>query len=640
MNNPRRFWKDEWALFIIVGLVFGFLSGRYYTHWSNWLKGNPNENKTSPTQTKNDHPPILQLSHAQILTQAQKNTNKICVIGIDGATWNVMLPMINSGKLPNISKLMENGTYGNLSSLPISLSPVIWTSIATGKVPDKHGIHGFIEKTPDGYEQIPVTSDMRRVNAIWNILSEFEKKVGIISWWVTRPPEKVNGFMVSDGFQMHRFTYPENLYKEYESKFEPSDSWFAKQIGFYTSYKYDPNYKKKYELDSPDYFYQTIMQYLHDFALKDYYSMVAFQTLYSKEKPDFFGIYFPSVDVMSHFAWKFMEPKSVNENFDVTPKEQQLFGQIIPRTYEKVDQYIGEIVKMLPPDTIIMVVSDHGFEAGRPGLFYHWINLNKLLQEMHLLEYTPDHEFDWSKTTVYELEDLTRQDRVLYLNMKGREPMGIVEPKDYEKTRQSIRDQLLVLKTPNNVPLFKEIKIPQASHQYIDSTSFKYKSDYYYGGVSQYTGDLYAVINPDLTKQDSFVIGNKKLSLSQFMIPHPQTGDHAINGIVVLSGGPFKKKQVINKASVLDVTPTILYLMGLPIAQDMDGQVMESAILSQYLTDHPILRIPTYETEPRQTKLTSSMSPEERKEYLDKFGGIGYLNGSGSVQQDTTVKKK
>ena len=68
------------------------------------------------------------------------------------------------------------------------MSPVIWTSIATGKVPDKHGIHGFIEKMANGYEHIPVTSDMRRVKAIWNILSDFEKKVGIISWWVTRPP--------------------------------------------------------------------------------------------------------------------------------------------------------------------------------------------------------------------------------------------------------------------------------------------------------------------------------------------------------------------------------------------------------------------------------------------------------------------
>lgn len=640
MNNTRRFWKDEWIIFIIAGLILGFLAGRYYVHWSNWLKGNPDENKSSTAQVKNDQPTVLQLSHAQILAQARKSSNKICVIGIDGATWNVILPMINSGKLPNLSKLMDNGTYGNLRSLDILMSPVIWTSIATGKEPDKHGIHGFIEKMANGYEHIPVTSDMRRVKAIWNILSEFEKKVGIISWWVTRPPEQVNGFMISDGFHMHRFTYPDDIYKEYENKLEPPESWFNKQSGFYTSYKYDPDFKKKFELDSPDYFYQTIMQYLHDYALKDYYSMTAFETLYPKEKPDFLGIYFPSVDVVSHFAWKYMEPKSVNENFDVTPKERQLFGQIIPKAYEKVDQYIGEIVKMLPPDTIVMVVSDHGFEARTLSTYFHWMNMNKLLQELHLLSYLPNHDFDWSKTTVYELEDLTRQERVLFLNMKGREPMGIVDPKDYEKTRQSIRAQLLALKTPNNMPIFKDVIIPPASHQYIDSTSFKYMSDYYYGGVSQYTGDLYAVINLDLTKHDFVMVGDKKLPLSQFLIPHPQTGDHAINGIVVLSGGPIKKKEIIKDANVLDITPTVLYLMGLPIAQDMDGKVMKSAILSQYLEDHPILRIPTYETGPRQVKASAAMSPEERKEYLDKIGGIGYLNNSGSVQQDTTMKGK
>lgn len=341
--------------------------------------------------------------------------------------------MINSGKLPNLSKLMDSGTYGNLRSLDVLMLPVIWTSIATGKVPDKHGIHGFIEKMANGYEHIPVTSDMRRVKAIWNILSDFEKKVGIISWWVTRPPEQVNGFMISDGFHMHRFTYPEDIYKEYENKLEPPESWFNKESGFYTSYKYDPDFKKKYELDSPDYFYQTIMQYLHDYTLKDYYSMTAFETLYPKVKPDLLAIYFPTVDVVSHFAWKYMEPKSVNENFDVTPKERELFGQIIPKAYEKADQYIGEIVKMLPPDTIVMVVSDHGFEARTASTYFHWMNMNKLLQELHLVTYLPNHDFDWSKTTVYELEDLTRQERVLFLNMKGREPMGIVDPKDYEK---------------------------------------------------------------------------------------------------------------------------------------------------------------------------------------------------------------
>ena len=299
---------------------------------------------------------------------------------------------------------------------------------------------------------------------------------------------------------MHRFTYPEDIYKEYENKLEPPESWFNKESGFYTSYKYDPDFKKKYELDSPDYFYQTIMQYLHDYTLKDYYSMTAFETLYPKVKPDLLAIYFPTVDVVSHFAWKHMEPKSVNENFDVTPKERELFGQIIPKAYEKADQYIGEIVKMLPPDTIVMVVSDHGFEARTASTYFHWMNMNKLLQELHLVTYLPNHDFDWSKTTVYELEDLTRQERVLFLNMKGREPMGIVDPKDYEKTRQSIRDQLLALKTPNNMPIFKDVIIPPASHQYIDSTSFKYMSDYYYGEVSQYTGDLYAVINLDLTK--------------------------------------------------------------------------------------------------------------------------------------------
>lgn len=76
MNNARRFWKDEWTIFIIAGLILGFLAGRYYVHWSNWLKGNPDENKSATTQVKSDQPTVLQLSHAQILAQARKSSTK------------------------------------------------------------------------------------------------------------------------------------------------------------------------------------------------------------------------------------------------------------------------------------------------------------------------------------------------------------------------------------------------------------------------------------------------------------------------------------------------------------------------------------------------------------------------------------
>ena len=333
MATSRRVWKDEWLFIILIGIIIGFVIGKY-SHPSNNQSNPPNKpDKSAIIPANGDQLKILPLNQGQILAQARKNSNKVCIIGIDGATWHIILPMINSGKLPNLGKLMDNGTYGNLRSLDVSMSPVIWTSIATGKNPEQHGIEGFIVKLPNGYERIPVTSEMRKVKAIWNILSEFEKKVGVISWWVTRPPEKVNGFMVSDGFRMHRFTYPDDLFKQYESKLEPSDKWFASQSGFYTPVKFDPDYKKKFELDSPGYFHQYIMQFLHDFALKDYYSMTAAKALYAKEKPYFFGIYFPSVDALSHFAWKYMEPKSINEDFDVTLQEQKDFGQLIPKVY-------------------------------------------------------------------------------------------------------------------------------------------------------------------------------------------------------------------------------------------------------------------------------------------------------------------
>ena len=190
MNNQKRFWKDEWAIFIIAGLIIGFLIGKFVPEISQWMKKEPVvENNSTPDVSKTNEPSVLQLSKAQILATAQKNKNKVCVIGIDGATWHVIMPLVNEGKMPNMAKLMNQGVYGNLKSMEPSISPVIWTTIATGKEPAQHGIEGFIVKMPDGYERVPITSDMRKVKAIWNILSDYEKKVGVISWWVTRPQE-------------------------------------------------------------------------------------------------------------------------------------------------------------------------------------------------------------------------------------------------------------------------------------------------------------------------------------------------------------------------------------------------------------------------------------------------------------------
>ena len=129
---------------------------------------------------------------------------QVWVIGLDGADWDILDPMIERGELPNLARLREEGAYGRLRSDEPLLSPMIWTSIATGRTVDEHGITWFMTDGPDG-EKIPISSRNRNVRALWNIATERDRSSAVIGWWATWPVEPIDGFMVSDYVGWHSF---------------------------------------------------------------------------------------------------------------------------------------------------------------------------------------------------------------------------------------------------------------------------------------------------------------------------------------------------------------------------------------------------------------------------------------------------
>jgi predicted AlkP superfamily pyrophosphatase or phosphodiesterase len=129
--------------------------------------------------------------------------HRVLVLGIDGTDPRAIDLLISEGRLPNFTKLRSEGAYGRLRSQKPLLSPVIWTTIATGKTPEDHGIGHFVAVDEETGEQLPATSDMRKVKALWNVASEKEKKVAVVGWWATWPPEEINGSMVSDHTAYH-----------------------------------------------------------------------------------------------------------------------------------------------------------------------------------------------------------------------------------------------------------------------------------------------------------------------------------------------------------------------------------------------------------------------------------------------------
>ena len=120
------------------------------------------------------------------------------LVGWDAADWKVIRPLMDAGKMPTVRRLVENGSAGQISTLHPPLSPMLWTSIATGKRPFKHGIHGFSEPTPDGRGVQPVSNLSRKSKAIWNILNQNQLRSVVIGWWPSHPAEPIHGVMVSD----------------------------------------------------------------------------------------------------------------------------------------------------------------------------------------------------------------------------------------------------------------------------------------------------------------------------------------------------------------------------------------------------------------------------------------------------------
>ena len=125
---------------------------------------------------------------------------KVMLIGWDAADWKVINELVEKGSMPNVGKMIESGTMGNMRTLSPVLSPMLWTSIATGKRPYKHGIFGFTEPTPNGDSVQPMTNTSRRCKAVWNILNQNDMKSLVVGWWPSHPAEPINGVMVSDFF--------------------------------------------------------------------------------------------------------------------------------------------------------------------------------------------------------------------------------------------------------------------------------------------------------------------------------------------------------------------------------------------------------------------------------------------------------
>jgi tetratricopeptide (TPR) repeat protein len=320
---------------------------------------------------------------------SRSKPSRVIVLGLDGMDPRTVDLLMSEGKLPNLAKLRQHGAYAPLLSAEPLLSPVVWTTIATGKGPDQHRIGHFVAVNEKG-EQLPVTSSMRKVKALWNILSDAGRRVAVLGWWATWPSEKVNGAMVSDHFAYHFLfgqglhgddspegkTWPPDLVQKLQPLVKrPQDLKPADLAPFVTVSQQD--FDRPFDLDD------ELSGFKWALATTITYRNVALD-LWKKERPDTMLAYFEATDSTAHLFGHLFRASALSGEL---AEQQKRYGRAVEAMYTYADGIVGDFMAAMDDDTTLIVLSDHGFDLGAlPDDPSKLRNMRRVSEKFHRLQ--------------------------------------------------------------------------------------------------------------------------------------------------------------------------------------------------------------------------------------------------------------
>ena len=488
----------------------------------------------------------------------------LVVIGIDGGEWRVIDQLWAEGKLPNLKALAVRGVTATLHTAYNS-SPVIWTTIATGVVPEVHGITDFVVATPQG--DVPISSEVRKVPALWNMLTRTGRRVAVLGWWGSWPAEAVNGVVYSDRalLDLPARVSPPSALPQFLKELREADA--------------DPGLFGDGE-ERRD----RVMARAAAHRAGEGYDLVL--------------LYFRSTDIVSHFNWKFYEPEKFE---DVDPRELAAKRGEVPRIYEAVDQEIGRILAAAPRTANVLVISDHGFHAAPREDIKAQVNMDAILERLGYLTHKGG-AVDFSRTTLYTYAtpDFQRT-KDLRFALAGREAGGRIRPEEQDRIRQKFEADLATVTNDQGEPVFTV------------RDAHPHRGD---------EGDLVAVVHlASLTPV--LRIGGRPfppalLSLTRISGTHtPST-----HGILLAAGPDIDPKADLSEIRVHDLTPTILYGLGLPVAEDFAGQPRMQLFNSEFRRTHPLRTIPSWGTRPKGGAARTSRADGD---LLNELRSLGYI---------------
>ncbi len=462
------------------------------------------------------------------MNNSNGEARKVVVIGLDCAEPSLVFERFR-GQLPNLERLMVRGMAGRLRSCDPPITVPAWSVMMSSKDPGTLGIYGFRNRADYSYDKLSfATGNAVREPRVWDYLSEAGKQVIILGVPGTYPPRPVNGVLVgcflTPGIDKP-YTYPIEVKDEIARLVHP------------------------YMVDVPN--FRT-----HDKARlrEDIYRMTEKRfTLarhFLRSRPwDFFMMVEMGTDRVHHAFWKFSDPGHPQY------EPGNPWESVIPEYYRYVDEQIGLLLQEVPEDATVLVVSDHGAKAMDGGICINeW-----LVQQGYLVlnEYPSqpakfnELAVDWSRTRAWSEGGYYAR---VFLNVKGREPQGVIAPSEYESFRERLAREIEAIPDERGQPLGTRVLKPQDLYHKVN-------------GVAP---DLFAYFG-QLRWRSVGTVGLKTVQTFE-NDTGPDDANHAEEGIYILAGPGIPAGRRWHDAQIMDVAPTLLKLFGQDVPSDMQGK--------------------------------------------------------------------
>jgi predicted AlkP superfamily phosphohydrolase/phosphomutase len=658
--------KRRITIYIVVGSALA--AGLFY-----WLYIRPLQ---APGVT------VLSPDDALVKKSLAEVRDKVLVIGVDGMTWSVALDLMNQGRMPHLARLVQNGAHGVMRATPPLISPALWTTMATGQPREVHGIDNFFAKLPFEYREVVMTSRFRQVPALWQMADWAGKSVGVVNWYAAQPAEPLKkGVFIAEGL-----TRPEAAREEDVSPPAWRDKVRTTPLPKLSAYEdllarvSDGRVQRAYDQDrmvfalahellraeQPDLmmvYFQGVDLVSHGFWKYRFPLGLDHDFAVSEEERERYGavveMHYEFTDHMIAGLLSLAEGYHVmvvsDHGFGPTYQPDNIFpdlNKLLERlgylTYEgqtcdNILQYLVAMgwleVPYFQSESIFTICQQLEAESNRviaagedrmPApqvdafLSVHYIvkppqkpeeeeKWEDIMEDLSLTlrPQRQRQEVFWSKTLVFNGKDFHQRVQGLYLNLAEREPEGVVSRENYSKFRGEVIKQLRALRTDAGRRFFTSVRANPAKP--VMPTTFHDPPDILVEVNREALTDN--VVFRRSGDEDPIPLGAIRWSY------YDVSGDHQPEGVFVLSGPKaksFKRVEVTD----LDIAPTLLWLLGLPVGEDMPGKVRRE-LADDHLAKRPILYIRSWnELIKRQAPSPAvGLTPEQ----IERMKAVGYI---------------